>query len=363
MFQNDTIEEKPITLHPLTIDLTSSKKEKEDRDYQIRTADEAVNSLKTFKKINIISPTGTGKTYISVLISKHENLREVLGIKKNKKIKILFLAHMHHLLFQAQKVYMEEPNVEVILQSVFQPVPKEVIQNGWDLCFMDESHHEPIMSIQEQLPYIMHKPIIGFTATPRRSDNLLLKFEKEIYSISREEAVARGFIAETDLHTVMDLSGVNKFEITSILLKKFHEEMNRCIIFMRTKKEALSINKYLEGLNRSSVSLSDNMSGTEVTKALSAFSNGKLDFIVNCGKINEGIDVSGCDNVILAKEYLSIGQMNQNIGRAARPDSDCNVWQLSPLNKKSLDARDIVGKPKSHRLIEIYHDYCDYNYF
>ena len=105
------------------------------------------------------------------------------------------------------------------------------------------------------------------------------------------------------------------------------------------------------------------MKPRECSDAIKAFSKGEVDFLVNCGKINEGVDTKGCDNVILGKEYLSEGEMNQNIGRAARPDSDCNVWQLVTPTAKQLDSRNIVGEPKSHRIIELYSDSCDFQYY
>lgn len=44
--------------------------------------------------------------------------------------------------------------------------------------------------------------------------------------------------------------------------------------------------------------------------------------------------------------------LNQIIGRAARPDSECNVWELiNPMSGRNLDTTVVVGTPASHRLV------------
>lgn len=347
------------------IEAFKEKNKKESRDYQISTADYIVDSiLNNIRTNNVISPTGTGKTHISTLIATHSKIREALGVKGNRKVRILFFAHMSHLLYQASQTYEIVEGVEIILQSIFSPIPRDIIEQGWDMTFFDESHHEPTTSFQFQIPDIKNKPLVGFTASPNRGDKGLLKFENEKVAISREEAVRRRFIAETDLHSVMDFGGINKNEIVQLILSNFHTEMNKTIIFLRTRKEAAIINQFiLEQTGRNSVYLSDSMTANECSHAIGQFSKGEVEFLVNCGKINEGVDVKGCDNVILAKEYLSEQELNQNIGRAARNDSDCNVWQLINPTANQLDARNIVGEPKSHRIIELYSNYCDFQYY
>ena len=56
--------------------------------------------------------------------------------------------------------------------------------------------------------------------------------------------------------------------------------------------------------------------------------------------------------MLLGRQFGSYPQLNQVIGRAARPDSDCNVWELvNPLSGRNLDTTVIVGTPEYHRLI------------
>jgi superfamily II DNA or RNA helicase len=95
-----------------------------------------------------------------------------------------------------------------------------------------------------------------------------------------------------------------------------------------------------------------NQGDREVDEILDGFSEGKVQFIVNCNKINEGVDVKGCTDVYLGRSYGSYPQLNQVIGRASRPDSDCRVWELvNPLSGRNLDTTVVVGTPERHRLI------------
>ncbi len=60
----------------------------------------------------------------------------------------------------------------------------------------------------------------------------------------------------------------------------------------------------------------------------------------------------GCTDVYLGRSYGSYPQLNQVIGRASRPDSECRVWELiNPLSGRNLDTTVVVGTPERHRLI------------
>ena len=56
--------------------------------------------------------------------------------------------------------------------------------------------------------------------------------------------------------------------------------------------------------------------------------------------------------MVLGRTFGSYPQLNQVIGRAARPDSDCRVWEIiNPLSGRNLETTAIVGEPELHVLI------------
>jgi superfamily II DNA or RNA helicase len=332
------------------------------RWYQETSVAKAISFIaQGYKRILINLPTGAGKTHTSRLLFKSQTLHTVLGVK-DRPLRLLFVTHKKRLSTQAERVYDPESNIIFIKQSAYSPVPQDVIDEGWDVTCVDEAHHEAMYSFQILLDTIKEKPLIGLTATPERADGLLLKFEKVVCEISRKQAVEEGYLAETYLNSIVDAGGVNKESIIKETLNNYAQEMGQTIIFVRTKKEVKAINDHLVSNGYNSLALLE-QSDSELDTILDDFSAGKYQFIVNCQKINEGVDVKNCNTIFLARQYKSYPEINQAIGRAARPDSDCHVWQLINPIKNNLDTTNIVGKPKEHRLISFKPDHYVERFF
>jgi superfamily II DNA or RNA helicase len=319
------------------------------RWYQIAARNQVEDALVSgVKRILVVLPTGAGKTITSGLIFTSGRIRKHLKIRPNRKLRLLFIAHKHRLLTQAERAYADAMNVEFIPHSAFQELPADV---KWDIACIDEAHHEAMMSIQLQLDRIGTKPIIGLTATPDRADGCVIKFEVIVNPISREQAVAEGYLAKTVLNSIVDSANPDKTEVTKMVIDYFGKEFGQTMMFFRTKKEVVAITAYLNEKGYKAIAVQD-QSEQELDRILDDFSDGKFQFIVNCNKINEGVDVKGCTDVYLGRAYGSYPQLNQVIGRAARPDSDCRVWELvNPLSGRNLDTTVVVGTPERHRLI------------
>jgi superfamily II DNA or RNA helicase len=332
------------------------------RWYQETSVAKAIGYImQGYRRILINLPTGAGKTHTSRMLFKSKTLHKALGIV-DRPLKLLFVTHKKRLSTQAERVYDPESNIIFIKQSAYSPVPQDVIDEDWDVTCIDEAHHEAMYSFQILIDTIKAKPLIGLTATPERADGLLLKFEKVVFEISRKQAVEEGYLAETYLNSIVDAGGVNKINVIKQVLNNYAEEMGQTIIFVRTKKEVKSVHEHLCLLGMNSLALL-NESDKELDVILDDFSAGKHQFIVNCQKINEGVDVKNCNTVFLARQYKSYPEINQAIGRASRPDSDCHVWQLINPIKDNLDTVNITGKPKEHRLISFKKDHYVERFF
>ena len=195
------------------------------------------------------------------------------------------------------------------------------------------------------------KPIIGLTATPDRADGMLIKFEEIIHPLSREDAVNEGYLAPTYLNSVIDTPARNKVPALMRLFSEYGHEMEQTMVFVRTIAEVEAVTAYLNEIGYNARSII-RQSDAEVDSLLDDFSAKRFQFVVNCNKINEGVDVKYCSTVVLGRQFGSYPQLNQVIGRAARPDSPCNVWELiNPLSGYNLDTTVVVGTPERHRLI------------
>jgi superfamily II DNA or RNA helicase len=334
------------------IDIGEFYGEKSLRWYQVAARNELVEHLQNgVKRIVIELPTGAGKTLTFACAMSYPEVRRCLGVTSSRPLRVLFIAHKHRLLTQAEKTFTVDSNVELITQSAFSDIPQSLYDKGWDVTIIDECHHEAMMSIQLHLERIANMPIIGLSATVDRADGMLIKFEKFIKPISREQAVREGFLAPTQLYSFVDAPAKDKTFILKDMFDSYADQMGQTMVFVRTKREVGIIAEYLKDQGYTSVAVLG-QSEKELDKILNDFSKGVYQFIVNCNKINEGVDVAGCESVVLGRQFGSYPQLNQVIGRAARPDSECRVWELiNPLSGYNLDTTVIVGTPETHKLV------------
>lgn len=326
---------------------------KTPRYYQANTANQVATHLENgYKRIMVKSPTGTGKTLISKLIALSVRFREALGLKDpNEKLKVLYIANKHRLNRQAIEEYEENESVELIVQSAFSDIPESTISNNWHVTFIDETHHEAMMSIQLLLDKLSDKPIIGFSADDVRADGLLLKFEKVVESISSEEAAQRGYIEKVGINSIIDTGKTDKTDLACEILSMYHSYMGNTIIFFRTEREVIKTTKFLRKLGCSVAMLTSKSNEKDMDKLLDKLSRGEIQFLVNCQKVGEGVDTQNVTDVFLARSFNSAPEKRQFIGRAIRPDSPCASWELANPLIDQVSSKSVVGCTKYERLI------------
>jgi superfamily II DNA or RNA helicase len=322
--------------------------DKKSRWYQVAAKNGVEDALdEGVMRILIVHPTGAGKTVTSGLVFSSDRVRRALNVPATRKLRLLFITHKERLLTQAERAYADASNIEFIPHSAFQDIPANL---DWDIACIDEAHHEAMLTIQYQLDKLGDKPIIGLTATPDRADGMLIKFERIIEPITREEAVAQGYLAKTYINSILDAPSKFKIDVTKRIINEFGPEFGQTMMFFRTQYEVREINDYLLSLGYKSIAVLG-QTGKQLDVILDDFSAGKHQFVVNCNRINEGVDVVGCSDVYLGRQFGSYPQLNQVIGRASRPDSKCIVWELINPISKNLDTTVVVGTPQRHRLI------------
>jgi len=324
--------------------------DKEMRWYQIASRNATIKHIRDgVRRILICQPTGCGKTLTIAATLDHDDIRSALNITENRPLRVFMIAHVHRLLTQAEQTFAVSNNVDIRTGTPFSTVSQEDID--WtDIFVIDEAHHEAMMSIQYQLDRLATKPIIGLTATPDRADGMLIKFEEIINPITREQAVSEGHLAETSIWSFLDTSGKNKTNIIKDVAKEYSHLMGSTMCFMATKVECIEVAKYINSLGITCVALTT-QTPAQLDDILNKFSAGEIQWIVNCQRIGEGVDVQGCTSVVFGRNINSYPLLNQFIGRAARPDSECYVFELvNPLSGSNLDTTVVVGTPKNHVL-------------
>lgn len=326
------------------------------RYYQANTAHHVAENLRDgILRQDIVAPTGSGKTLISLLICLSTEVRSILAVH-DRPLRVLYLAHRDFLLSQAEVLYAKNTSISITTHSVYSPLPEHVKKRGWDIAFLDESHHEAMLSFQEILEDVGHTPLIGMTADNSRHDRMMLKFDRSIHAISERDAAEQGFIEKVGINSVMCYESKDLSSPLASLTQQFHLHMGNTLVFFRTAREMRLASQQMENSGLSVETLDADDSTIHVAKKLDLLSRGKIQFLLNCRKLSEGMDTPALTDVILARSFQSKQEKKQYIGRAIRPDSPCAVWEfINPL-RKCITAEQAIHSVKYKRLITHHQD-------
>ena len=343
----------------------------EVRDFMLdaRTKILSAFEIKPLARILLCMPTATGKTItIGDVLVDDLIVDQLLQGKNRSSLRVVFKSHRDRLLVQAERTFAGHANfsvvenfshwlhneksksrIEVMYCMLGDKLPEGI---EIDLIVIDECHHEACNTYQYFLEEGGKYPCIGLTATPDRPDGLLVKFDFFIEPITRREAVARGLICETDIKSIVDVTGSkDKTELLRRVFSKFGHEMKQTIVYVRTLKEVSAVTRMLHNMGYSACGILK-QKGNDLNNILDLFSEGEFQFLVNANKLSEGIDLKGCTDVLIARNIGSYTLLNQIIGRAARIDDPrCVVWEFINPMSSNLDTTVVVGKPKSHELL------------
>lgn len=342
------------------------------RDYQVEAVQQIAEKFNSEHAARVLlkMPTGTGKTpVIAATIVNQAVHNALLKGKTRDVLRVVFKTHLERLCKQAERLFVLDSRVQILksqadfgytmpsvfttVQVVFQLLSEKLDPAlDIDLVVHDEAHHEACNTHQEFLEVAGKFPFLGATATPDRADSLLIKFDHFVEPITRKQAVVTGYVCETDVRTVV-CGDKNKVPMFKEVFTKHHTEMGQTIVFCRTIKECIEVGKHIANTGYNVFVATSTTTPDELSQALDDLENGVYQFVVNAKRLGEGVDVKGITDICIVKSLGSYTDLNQYIGRAARPDNPkCQVWEMvNPLSGNNLDCTVVVGKPKSHIVI------------
>lgn len=323
--------------------------------------DDAVNCiLKDFNKNNIsrnllVIPTGGGKTVAAIrIINKMINSK---FLDKNKRA--IWVVHTKALKDQAEEERDKENNktkfkfnqeLSEILEIKMKAEALNIVNSNhgveYKLIIIDEAHHSAAKTYQEFFEKKIG--ILGLTATPTRTDNAQLDFDKISYSITFNELERRGVILNpefitsktnfeinaTSLNYPEDINELNKFNfkernklIAEIILKN-KNKFKKVIVFAGTNNHAKLIYEAIRIQNKIKGNLfehvgyifgnNDNEKNIKNKEYLKEHKKYKTSILVNCHLLNEGYDDPNINTVIMATPTSSMLYYMQCIGRVVR---------------------------------------------
>lgn len=402
------------------------------RDYQRESHDSIAKSFLSAPYLTrqlIVLPTGMGKTVILASIRHHPSLDEWLSMYGTTHQKMLVLAHRDELITQAAEkithinpgliVEIEKaerkasPMADVIVASVQTLKGKRLLKINPDdcrICVVDEAHHSTSPSYTDILQHLKFLPpngwgparpttgksddllrwqrerlaewdqvcdkdrlLLGFTATPRRSDNVGLEavFQDIVYSKTIREGIEEGHLSrlrairvlsQTSLDGVSTLAGdfnqgeladcVNTEDRNKLAVKAWleHAHGRQTIAFCASVAHAHDLAREFREQGIRAIGVSGVTPPQERRDILRMFNTGRVTVLANCQLLTEGFDEPNIQCVLHTKPTKSSIQYIQMTGRGTRlhPDKDdCLVIDVVDVTRRHslLTAPELFGLP------------------
>ena len=338
-----------------------------------------------FRRVLVSLPTGTGKTVIFAQFPQFFRMKN----------RLLVLAHREELLEQARAKFQRSdpalsveieqaerhasPDCKVVLASV-PTIGREQSQRlaalrpeSFYLVVVDEAHHAVARSYRtvfEQFGLFAPgtpRMLVGFTATPRRSDQQDLSevFERIVYQKTLEEMIRDRYLcqlagwrvcSEVDLDDVHTRAGdfvsaqlaraVDVAERNGLIVRAYQELApgRRCIVFCVNVAHANDLAAAFQGAGLRAAAVFGDMPRNDRHQVLSRFSAGELEVVTNCNVLTEGFDEPRVDCIIMARPTKSQLLYAQMVGRGTRLHPD----------KSDLLVIDIVDNSRKHSLVGLH---------
>ncbi|MEG1882022.1 MAG: DEAD/DEAH box helicase family protein [Clostridia bacterium] len=150
------------------------------------------------------------------------------------------------------------------------------------------------------------------------TDEEKLKKRKIIQTFNYKKKNGEAY-SETDMWTQLSLvnkTAQNKLPLFKDFIERKPEILDKCIIFVQTKEYGFQV----QDLIFDKCSEYHTYFAEDEKTNLEAFANGKLNVLITCKKISEGIDISIVKNIVLFASDKSRLVTTQRIGRALRLD-------------------------------------------
>lgn len=330
--------------------------------------EDAINNIVQDFTINpssknlLVIPTGGGKTLTAIRAIN----RMVEAGLLTEKDRVLWTVHRITLKTQTENVLRNEEykkkfnfkkNIEKILVVKMKEEAKKMMQADCDdiikLLIIDEAHHAAANGYRD---FFARKiGILGLTATPTRTDESILEFDKVSFSITARELIKRGVILEPNFvscytNQIVKIASLDyvknveqlDFQYNTLKRNEFIAETilkgkntyKKVIVFVGSNNHVDSLyeiirkkNKfynepyhvgYIYGGIRNGKS---NEKGVDNDTYLKEHKKIDRSILVNCQMLNEGYDDPSINTVVMAVPTRSILYYLQCIGRAVRNPS------------------------------------------
>lgn len=321
---------------------------KSPHPYQLRAVADAWTAyVEGARSVVIVSPTGSGKTFMGSM-AVHQELR-----RASDSVSV-WLAHREELISQAAKA-LHESGLSVSVRGAnkacrvqVESVQTILARNDFpDGTFLvpDECHHFADANRCGDIVKARPWRILGLTATPQRGDHLPLDppFERLIVAaqISELQALWRDDHSKGLVPLRIKWPGryLKNTHLADSPVKWYleHAAGRRALCFAVNLKAAETYRDEFVAAGVRAAIVKGEMPKEARRDILAMHAGGALDVLVNVGVLTEGYDDPAIDTIILARGCNSQGLFLQIVGRGLRPSPGKTECLL-------LDMRGVCGE-------------------
>ena len=274
--------------------------------------DDAIDTQQS-RSVLIESPTGSGKTFMGLVISKLMQLRA--------GARVGWVAMRRNLLDQVQFENRKYGiDVDMIPISMFDRNPPRDI----DLLVVDEAQHDAASSCAHIHNTIKSRWILGLSATPYRADRIRLCFDKVIRDAGIHRLIQDGFLSPFDHYTIPNWQPrtVAEFYANDV------DRWGKSIFFFHNLRDCETFASIL--LKRGLI-IEIVTGSSDRERQLGDFRSGCVNALVNCMVLTEGFDDPTIKTVWIRPS--SKGPTLQMAGRVLRLCDDHPIKQVVQCNQ------------------------------
>ena len=276
-------------------------------------------------------PTGCGKTAVFT--------------HTERRGRMLILSHREELVRQPLKWFdcktgIEQgassaaPDCEVVSASIQTMGHRlhKFAPDDFDVIVVDEAHHAAARSYRKVLDHFTPRLLLGFTATPNRSDRARLNdvFSRILFDRDLRWAIKEGWLTDIQCKRVnigYDLSAVHTrngdyapgeldeaMDGTADAIAEAYQKLAKgaTLIFAVSVHQCEEIAKRIPG---AVVVTGETKDRADIIRR---FTEGEIPCIVNCMVFTEGTDIPRVETVIIARPTKSDSLYTQMVGRGLR---------------------------------------------
>lgn len=255
------------------------------RPYQQRIIEKTTKALidGSARAILIESATGSGKTFMGHSIAKILQ-DHIDNLPEGDTLEIGWVAMRSNLLEQAESENAAFGiNARIHYVSMFQKeLPKELLAAKHRLIIIDEAQHDAASSMVAIIEEVKPQWIVGLSATPYRSDNLKLCFDKIVKDSGIGQLIRDGWLSKFDYYS---MEGWGPEAVVNTFLAD-KARWGKSIMYFHTQEQNAIASRLLwEAGVTNAVVTSDNKD-----ESIEGFQQGKYQVLLNCMILTEGFD-------------------------------------------------------------------------